>query len=196
MVLSTILDPLVQFRVTTCKSAFTIIYFSLVCGVVSMTSWAGQASLRTEPLHNPVDLVIIQHSVYGACTTDEDCEKAVRGTREYHINTKGFTDIGTSFLVGGNGKVYEGAGWSLVGAHTRQYNNRSIGISFLGDFRKTLPTSEALQATKDLISCGVSHNFLAQNYRLIGHKQVVKTESPGTELQKDIEIWSHWAEDV
>ncbi|XP_063532820.1 peptidoglycan recognition protein-like [Cydia strobilella] len=166
------------------------------CGVVQMTQWAGQANLRTDPLHNPVDLVIIQHSVYGACTTDEDCEKTVRGIREYHINKRGFTDIGASFLVGGNSKVYEGAGWSLVGAHTRQYNNRSIGISFLGDFRKTLPTTEVLQATLDLISCGVSHNFVAQNYRLIGHKQVVKTESPGTKLQKEIETWSHWVENV
>ncbi|XP_047984142.1 peptidoglycan recognition protein-like [Leguminivora glycinivorella] len=166
------------------------------CGVVPMTQWVGQASQRTEPLANPVDLVIIQHSVYGACATDEACEKAVRGIREYHINKKGFTDIGESFLIGGNGKVYEGAGWSLVGAHTKLYNNRSIGISFLGDFRKTLPTSEALQAVKDLISCGVSHNFLAQDYRLVGHQQVVKTESPGTELQKEIQAWPHWAENV
>lgn len=39
-----------------------------------------------------------------------------------------------SFLVGGNGKIYEGAGWR-VGAHTVGYNDKSISISFLGDFR-------------------------------------------------------------
>lgn len=38
------------------------------------------------------------------------------------------------FMVGGNGKVYEGAGWK-VGAHTSGYNNRSISLSFIGDFR-------------------------------------------------------------
>ncbi|XP_063377635.1 peptidoglycan recognition protein-like [Cydia fagiglandana] len=166
------------------------------CGVVPMTQWAGQASLRTERLQNPVDLVIIQHSVYGACNTDEDCEKAVRGTRRYHIDEEGFTDIGPSFLVGGNAKVYEGAGWSLVGAHTRHYNNCSIGISFLGDFRKTLPATEALRATKDLIYCGISHNYLAHDYRLIGHEQVANTESPGTKLQKEIETWSNWVENI
>lgn len=40
------------------------------------------------------------------------------------------------FLVGGNGKVYEGAGWR-EGAHTKGYNNKSISISFIGDFRGT-----------------------------------------------------------
>lgn len=38
------------------------------------------------------------------------------------------------FIIGGNGKVYEGAGWK-VGAHTRGWNDRAIGISFIGDFR-------------------------------------------------------------
>lgn len=39
------------------------------------------------------------------------------------------------FLIGGNGRVYEGAGWHHVGAHTKDYNKRAVGISFIGDFR-------------------------------------------------------------
>lgn len=40
-----------------------------------------------------------------------------------------------SFIIGGDGKVYEGAGFHKVGAHTRGYNTRSLGIAFIGNFQ-------------------------------------------------------------
>lgn len=40
-----------------------------------------------------------------------------------------------SFLVGGDGNVYEGVGFHKVGAHTRGYNTRSLGIAFIGNFQ-------------------------------------------------------------
>lgn len=39
------------------------------------------------------------------------------------------------FLIGGNGKIYEGAGWNFVGAHTKGYNAKALGIAFIGDYR-------------------------------------------------------------
>ena len=39
----------------------------------------------------------------------------------------GWNDIGYSFLVGGDGKVYEGRGWNHVRAHTSGYNSEGIG---------------------------------------------------------------------
>lgn len=42
-----------------------------------------------------------------------------------------------SFLIGGDGKVYEGVGFHKVGAHTRGYNTRSLGIAFIGNFQGT-----------------------------------------------------------
>lgn len=39
-----------------------------------------------------------------------------------------------SFLVGNDGRIYEGAGWHKIGAHTRGFNTRSLGIAFIGDY--------------------------------------------------------------
>lgn len=39
-----------------------------------------------------------------------------------------------SFLIGGDGRVYEGAGWHTVGAHTYGYNRNGLGLAFIGDF--------------------------------------------------------------
>lgn len=40
-----------------------------------------------------------------------------------------------SFAVGGDGKVYEGRGFNVVGAHAPGYNDKSIGICLIGDWQ-------------------------------------------------------------
>ena len=72
----------------------------------------------------------------------------------------GWDDIGYNFLVGGNGKIYEGRGWDRVGAHVKNWNSKSVGISFIGTFMTTKPTDAALKAAQDLIECGVSQMVL------------------------------------
>lgn len=42
-----------------------------------------------------------------------------------------WADIGYNFLVGEDGNVYEGRGWTQVGAQTLNYNSKSIGINRL-----------------------------------------------------------------
>ena len=37
-----------------------------------------------------------------------------------------------SFLVGDDGRVYEGVGWGVQGMHTQGYNNISLGFAFFG----------------------------------------------------------------
>lgn len=37
-----------------------------------------------------------------------------------------------SFLVGDDGRVYEGVGWNVQGSHDQGYNNISLGIAFFG----------------------------------------------------------------
>jgi len=77
-------------------------------------------------------------------------------------NTTEWWDIGYNFLVGEDGNVYEGRGWDIVGAHAKNYNAESIGITFIGTFTNRIPNSVAINAAKQLISCGVSKvNFIA-----------------------------------
>jgi len=56
----------------------------------------------------------------------------------------GWDDIGYSFLIGGDGRVYEGRGWGYQGAHTFGFNSVSFGASFIGNFMQKLPTRAAI----------------------------------------------------
>ena len=59
----------------------------------------------------------------------------------------GWSDIGYSFLVGGDGNVYEGRGWSYVGAHTQGYNSVAFAASMIGSFDSGFPNAAALTGT-------------------------------------------------
>ena len=41
-----------------------------------------------------------------------------------------------SFMVGGDGSIYEGTGWTMEGSHTYGYNKKSIAIAFIGNFQR------------------------------------------------------------
>ena len=67
----------------------------------------------------------------------------------------GLDDIGYNFLVGEDGRAYQGRGWEIEGVHTEGCNTRAIGIAFIGDFSERLPNEAALQAMVDLMAHGV-----------------------------------------
>lgn len=116
-------------------------------------------------------------------------------------------------MIGNDGRVYEGAGWHIEGAHTYGYNKKGLGIAFIGDFSgnkrdfktcsaswfvslifliDSLPTNAALNAAKKLLKCGVKLGELDRNYRLLGGRQVISSASPGLELYNVIQDWDNW----
>ena len=98
----------------------------------------------------------------------------IRSIQRFHQQTRGWNDIGYSYLVDRNGTVWEGRGHN-VGAHTKGFNSTGIGIAYLGDGRQEVPQA-ALRSVNQLI------DWLAERYpiRLVrGHRNVGKTECPG-----------------
>lgn len=75
----------------------------------------------------------------------------VRNIQCFHIESRNWNDIAYNFLIGGDGNIYEGRGWGHVGGHTRGFNLKSIGISFVGCFMGETPPECSLAACKMLI---------------------------------------------
>lgn len=100
--------------------------------------------------------------------------------------------VGYNFLVGGDGRVYEGRGWNYIGAHTIKYNSISIGIAFIGNFDHNMPTAAQLRAGQLLMAEGVRLKKLSPNYEVYAHRQLISTQSPGDNLFKIIKTWPHF----
>ncbi|XP_069701745.1 peptidoglycan-recognition protein SA-like isoform X2 [Periplaneta americana] len=147
------------------------------------------------PLKHPVRYVVILHSADGEqCSTTEECSERVRGIQKFHMKTRGWSDIAYSFLVGGDGNVYEGRGWDARGAFAHKYNGVAIGIAYIGNFVTVLPPPVQMEAGHWIISQGVQLGKIADDYKLLAHLQVSKTESPGQAFFEVIKTWQHWAE--
>ena len=98
----------------------------------------------------------------------------LRSIQRFHQETRGWNDIGYSYIVDRNGTVWEGRGGN-VGAHTKGFNSRAIGIDYLGDGEQPVP-DPALRAINLLI------DLMATRYpiRIVrGHRNVGKTACPG-----------------
>lgn len=160
--------------------------------IISKTRWLARRSHAVEYVIIPVKNVIIHHTVSDACENEKGCAEILRGIQNFHVDEMEFHDIGYNFMIGGDGNVYEGVGWHRVGAHTRGYNTRSIGIALIGNFSDQLPSEKMLQALRNLLACGVELGELDKNYKLFGARQVSGTLSPGTRFYTELQQWPHF----
>ncbi|KAL1769211.1 peptidoglycan recognition protein 1 [Sigmodon hispidus] len=163
--------------------------------VVSRSEWKALPSKCSLPLKHPVRYVVISHTAGSTCNSPDSCEQQARNVQHYHRNTLGWCDVGYNFLVGEDGHVYEGRGWNIKGAHTGPtWNPISIGITFMGNYMKQVPSKRALRAALNLLECGVDQGYLRSNYEVKGHRDVQNTLSPGDKLYEAIQHWQHYRE--
>ncbi|XP_060809847.1 peptidoglycan recognition protein 1 isoform X1 [Amyelois transitella] len=147
--------------------------------------------------YEPLKLVIVQHTVGSDCYTFTNCAAELRNLQHYFINQKGY-DIPYNFLIGNDGRVYEGRGWSVEGAHTLGYNRCTIGLGFIGDYRQNAGTQHSkvteaqLNRTLMLLQESVSLGYLHENYFVVGAKDLQETESPGDNLYDALLKWEHY----
>ena len=131
--------------------------------------------------------------IIDSCYDDNSCIDQVQYIQYQHLSIPGFLDIGYHFLVGENGKVYEGRGWNREGAHSRGWNKdafskRSLyllfkvltfcfsGICIIGNFSTASPNKKALKAVRSWIECGIERGQVKENYYIITHQQ---SQTPG-----------------
>jgi len=144
-------------------------------------------------MHVPVHEFFIHHTEGPSCHDVTHCSSTMRGIQNYHMDTRGWSDIGYSFLVGEDGNIYEGRGWTHVGSHTQNYNSKSFAASFMGSYMTSVPPTAALNAAKNLIACGISLGKIAPDYRLYGHRDAGTTDCPGDALYRVIQGWPHYS---
>ncbi|CAF1501309.1 unnamed protein product, partial [Rotaria sordida] len=93
------------------------------CDEVSFVNRAGWGAREPTSITNltrkPLSFYVIHHTYSPPnCYDDASCIQRVKSIQNYHQLDRGWVDIGYHFLVGENGKVYEGRGWNRQAAHS------------------------------------------------------------------------------
>ncbi|XP_036605999.1 N-acetylmuramoyl-L-alanine amidase isoform X1 [Trichosurus vulpecula] len=156
-------------------------------------------------LNLPLGFLYVHHTYepHQPCTSFSQCAADMRSMQRFHQDTRGWDDIGYSFVVGTDGYVYEGRGWHWVGAHTLGHNFLGFGVSIIGNYTATLPAAHALRTVRDTLPrCALRAGHLRPDYTMQGHRQLVHTDCPGDALYRHIRTWprfrgnhQHWMED-
>ncbi|MEQ4204035.1 peptidoglycan recognition protein [Actinopolymorpha sp. B9G3] len=119
--------------------------------------WGADESIVDDPptyQPNGVKAVVIHHTVDSNSYSCADSPEIIQAIQRYHVNGRGWNDIGYQFLVDKCGTLFEGRAGGVdrpvLGAQAYAWNTETTGIAFLGDFRTASPTTKALTSAARL----------------------------------------------
>jgi N-acetylmuramoyl-L-alanine amidase len=161
---------------------------------VTRAEWGAREP--SEPMDNmttPVHHVFIHHTAApDQCHDNITCTRDLHSIQNFHIDSRKWGDIGYNFVLGGDGRIYEGRGWSEIGAHTYHMNNMSVALCLIGNFEHVAPPQLMLDLAQKWIECGVEKGIIAKDYELHGHRDQNCTACPGQQLYNIIMHWKQF----
>jgi hypothetical protein len=150
--------------------------------VVPRSAW-GAAALRDN--HDPmagVRRITVHHTAeLPAMSTRTDME-LVKGVQRFHQDDRGWADIGYHYLIGRDGRVYQGRELRIQGAHAGGGNNaENLGVSVIGDFSDGLPSETTLTTLERFLVDQMRTHDVGPD-QLFGHREFKPTACPGDAL--------------
>lgn len=123
------------------------------------------------------------HHTTGAQLGKKDPRAWLRSIQRFHQGAKGWTDIGYNLLVDDAGRVYEGRGLDVQGAHCTGWNVPAYGVAYLGDGDQvTAAARVGLRAAVELLDARSRRQL-----RRMGHRDGKPTGCPSDTLY----AWVH-----
>jgi len=132
-------------------------------------------------------------------TDTRDYQAIVRAIYYFHTISRGWGDIGYTYLIDPLGNIYEGrnGGDKAIGAHTLCFNHGVIGIAIIGNYQANEVPEPAMQALIWLLGKkGKEYGIDPQGVtdfrgkdnlsNVFGHKDVRATSCPGDKLYADL----------
>ncbi len=103
---------------------------------------------------------IVHHTVNINSYGPDDVPTMLRGIQRFHMDTRGWDDIGYNFVIDRFGRIWHARAGamegSVSGAHVSGLNTESVGVSVLGTFTNTDPGQPVLNALSALLGWKLS----------------------------------------
>jgi hypothetical protein len=138
-----------------------------------------------------VKIIVVHHTAIANAGDDRTSEEKMRALYEMHANGRGWGDIGYHYVIGHDGKIFEGkaGGDYVVGGHVYCGNVGTVGIALMGNFELELPTQSQMRALQWLIAnleskYGIDPDGTAffhgkERPTVVGHRDLLSTDCPG-----------------
>lgn len=106
-----------------------------------------------------------------------------RQIQAFHMDVRGWADVGYNFLINSlNGDIYEGRGWTVLGAHCAGHNTPNIGVCIIGlDRPNRQDVSDAARRSFRWLY-EEANRRKGSKLALLGHRDRGATACPGDEI--------------
>jgi hypothetical protein len=145
--------------------------------VIGRDGW-GAAPPRGTFAPNEIEHITIHHSDTSGGVTGP---AQFRSWQQWHFHL-GWPDIAYHFIIGRDGKVYEGRPYTAVGDTATEYDPTGhLLIVLEGDFNIETPTDAQLEMLAEMVAWG-SMQFNVDVATIQGHRDLAATSCPGDNL--------------
>ncbi|XP_022096201.1 peptidoglycan-recognition protein SC1a-like [Acanthaster planci] len=127
--------------------------------------WQARSPLDSVDMTGHKHVVLVHQTRTSSCNAVLRCEEVMQNIQNYHMDTKGWNDIGYNFAIGGDGSVYEGRGWKTAVPQTDEasYDPHVAIIAFIGTYVNNLPSERMYDRFEQLLLCGMRRGQLIEN---------------------------------
>jgi hypothetical protein len=112
----------------------------------------------------------------------------LRQIQSYHMDVKGWCDIGYHYLVSRDGRIWEGRPSTQLGSHAGGANTGNIGIAVIGSHDSTPVSTVQVDAIASLVrQLGERHGVSIDRDVVKGHREYKSTSCPGNKLEAQLD---------
>lgn len=174
-------------------------------GIRTRADW-GAAPVSAPSYSSTINLAVVHHTESGNDYTPTQVPAIIRSVQAYHMQGRGWSDIGYNFVVDKFGTVWEGRAGSIagaaIGAHTAGFNTNAVGVVVIGSYVDVQPSAPSMESVSQVIgwklaNYGVNPNTSVTRVagegstkypvgttitipRVVGHGDVGSTSCPGS----------------
>jgi hypothetical protein len=156
--------------------------------IVPRAAWTKDAIKGNNNPMGGVQRITLHHTGEHAGLVGLPDIEVVQRIEKYHRNERHWAAIGYHYLVGKDGRIYEGRPVKFQGAHVSSENEHNLGISVMGDFDRGLPNSRQLAAVQAFLGDQATR-FKVAKRNVHGHRDLNKSVCPGDALYAWLRGW-------
>ena len=124
--------------------------------IYTRAQWGADESIRGAPEYGDVNGAFVHHTVTVNDYAASEVPGIIRSIYAYHVNVRGWKDIGYNFVVDRFGRIWEGryggVDRAVIGAHTQGFNDDAFAMSAIGTYNNTVPAEAVLAAYQHLVA--------------------------------------------
>ena len=122
------------------------------------------------------------------------CKSTVKSIQTQDSN---LDDIPYNYLIGGDGRIYEGRGIKYQGQHTAnldatEYNSIGICIAFIGNYQITVPVTTQISLLTRFIDFYNDNGSIADDYIIVLQDDLKYFSTKATALNAEIQKFEHF----